>query len=143
MIVRIPEDIYSYEHKVLGNFTARQLVCMILALVIIAPVFIGLFITTGDPNISTIAATIVGLPILFCAVFKKDGQHLEKVIYIRFLEKFRYTRKRKFIMRNLYEIMQENQKEYKAYAELEKQQKGKQGKFACILSLAKKRHLSK
>lgn len=146
MIVKIQEDIFQYEHRVLGNFTARQLVFCGITLATVAPVFIGLFWTTGDPNISVIAAALVGLPILCCAIFKKDGVYLEKIIYIRFLEKFRYRQQRKFVMTNLYEVLQENQKEYETYAvELKKQaaKEGKQSHRPRFLSLVQKRQRTK
>jgi hypothetical protein len=146
MIIKIQEDIYNYEHRVWGNFTARQLVFGGIAFVAIALTFIGLFWKIGDLNLSFFAAVMVGVPIFFCAIKKKDGQYMEKILYIRFFERFRFKQKRKFVMSNLYEILQNNQKEYEAYVDELKQQKdqeAQQGHCPRFLSLAKKRHLTK
>ena len=147
MIVKIPDDIFNYQHKVWGNFTKRQLICGIIALVLIAVSFVWLLWKTNDPNLTTVVACLIGVPIFFEAKNDKDGQHFEKILYIRFFEKFRYKQKRKFIMSNLYEVLQAYQKECELYADYKKQeheqQKEKQSHPANFFSLAKKRYHTK
>lgn len=129
MIVQIPEDIYSYEHRVWGNFTKRQLICGAIALLIIFPIFIPVFINTGNPRLAALLSMLAAMPILCCGIVKKDGQHMEQILRYRFLQRFKYPQKRKFVMSNLYEIIQQNQKEYEAkdeghtVKELEKEKK--------------------
>lgn len=146
MIVKIPKDIYSYENKVVGNFTSRQLICLGIALLIIIPVFAGIFIKTNSVDLAAAVSFIIALPVLLCSVFKKDGQHLEKIIYYKILEKFKYRQKRKFVMSNLYEEIQRNQKEYEFANEKlkhDEEQKKEQNNKKRFASLVKKRHRSK
>lgn len=112
MIVKIPEDVYQYENKVWGNFTARLLVFFLIALGLTAMTFGLLFWATNSIDLSATVAIIVCLPIMSCGIFKKDGQPLEKIIKYRYLAKFRYKQKRKYVMTNLYEVIQNNQKEW-------------------------------
>lgn len=141
MIVKIPKDIYSYENKVVGNFTSRQLICLGIALLIIIPVFAGIFIKTNSVDLAATVSFIIALPVLLCSVFKKDGQHLEKIIYYKILEKFKYRQKRKFVMSNLYEEIQRNQKEYEFANEKlkhDEEQKKEQNNKKRFASLVKK-----
>jgi hypothetical protein len=117
MIVRIPDDIYSYDNKVWGNFTLRQIVCMGIALIVVIPIFILLFWSTGSIDLAAVISFFVAVPILMCATFKRDGQHLEKIIRYKLQARFKYPQKRKYVMTNLYEEILKNQKEYEAYHE--------------------------
>jgi hypothetical protein len=146
LIVKIPKDIYSYENKVVGNFTSRQLICLGIALLIIIPVFAGIFIKTNSVDLAAAVSFIIALPVLLCSVFKKDGQHLENIIYYKFLSKFVYKQKRKFVMSNLYEKIETNQKEYELANEMlknEEQQKKGQKHKKRFASVGKKGHRSK
>lgn len=146
MIVKIPKDIYSYENKVVGNFTSRQLICLGIALLIIIPVFAGIFIKTNSVDLAATVSFIIALPVLLCSVFKKDGQHLEKIIYYKFLSKFIYKQKREFVMSNLYEEIEKNQKEYELANEMLKnaeQQEKKEKHNKWFDSVGKKGHRSK
>jgi len=117
LIVKIPADIYSYDNKVWGNFTIRQIVCMGIALIVVIPIFILLFWSTNSIDLSALVAFFAAVPILMCATFQKDGQHLEKIFWYKFQSKFKYPQKRKYVMTNLYEEVVRNQKEYEAYYE--------------------------
>ncbi|MVB10828.1 PrgI family protein [Caprobacter fermentans] len=146
MIVPIPDDIYCYEHKVWGNFTKRQLICGLIALAVIFTVFIPVFWKTSNPRLSCFLAFVVAFPVILCGVWKKDGQYPEKVIWYQCRQRFKFPQKRKFVMSNLYEIIQRNQKEYEsAYEEYEnkEQQKKKKSRLRYFTSLVQKRHGSK
>lgn len=117
MIVKIPDDIYSYDNKVWGNFTLRQIVCMGIALIVVIPIFILVFWSTASIDLAAIISFFIAVPILMCATFKKDGQHLEQIIWYKFQAKFKYPQKRRYVMTNLYEEVMKNQKEYEAYHE--------------------------
>ena len=139
--VQMPENIYRYEHKVLGNFTARQLICGGIALAIIFPVFLTVFLKTGSPRLAVLLSTAASFPALACSVFKKDGQYLEQILRYRWRQKFKYPQKRKFVMHNLYEIIQQSQKEYEtADEEQEQRREGKKNHSFFPLSLGKKKH---
>lgn len=146
MIVPIPEDIYCYEHKVWGNFTKRQLICCGIALAIIAPIFISVFWKTGSPRLATLLAVFAALPVLICGVWKKDGQYIDKVLWYRYRQRFKYPQKRKFVMSNLYETIVQSQKEYELAHEIiesKKQKERKKGHFKCPFALAQKGYRSK
>ncbi len=117
MIVKIPEDIYSYDNKVWGNFTLRQVVCMGIALVTVIPIFVLIFWGTGSMDLAAFVCFFAAAPILLCAKAKKDGQHLEKIIWYKIQARYKYPQKRKYVMTNLYEEVVKNQKEYEAYHE--------------------------
>ena len=146
MIVPISEDIFVYEHKVWGNFTKRQLICGSIALVVICAVFIPVFWKTNSPRLATFLSMGAAVPILYSAIKKKDGQYLEKVLWYRYRQRFKFPQKRKYVMTNLYETIQQNQKEYDlANAEHEEQnsQEKKKGRFDRLTALVKKGHISK
>lgn len=103
MIVSIPEDIYGYESKSVGNFTIRQVVCISLSLVVIIATIVLLYLLTGIVEISAFVAAILGVPISLCGIIKQDGQPLEKVIRYKLLWKFKYPHNRPYQMDNLYQ----------------------------------------
>ncbi len=144
MIVQIPKDIYNYEHKVWGNFTKRQLICGLIALLIIFPIFILVFLNTGSPRLAAMLSMAAALPVLFCAVFKRDGQYMEQILRYRCRQRFKYPQKRKFVMTNLYEIIEQNQKEYETADEERKGRKlqKKEGRRKAFFALGKKEHRS-
>ena len=103
MIVSIPEDIYGYESKSVGNFTLRQVVCFCLALAVIAPTLVLLYWLTGSIDLSATVAILLGMPVLLCGFIKQDGQPLEKIIRYKLLWKFKYPHNRPYQMDNLYQ----------------------------------------
>ena len=117
MIVKIPEDIYAYENKTVGNFTTRQVVCGLLGFLLIAPTFFFLYWFTGSMELAAFASFLVSSPVFFAAVYKNRGQHLEQVLEYKLVWRFQYPRKRKFVMSNLYEDVERLQKEWEAYEE--------------------------
>jgi len=147
MIVKIPDDIYRYENKVAANFTMRQIVCIGISLVIIVPVFVLIFWNTDSIDLAALVAFCSGLPILMCATFHLDGQHLEQIVWYKYQSRFKYPQKRKYVMTNLYEEVINNQKEYDKFNENlirneEPQQKAKASK-KIFDALAQKRHHTK
>lgn len=90
MIIKIPDGIFNYKHKVWGNFTKWQLICRIVALVLIAASYFLLLWKTNDSDLSTAVACLIGVAIFFWAKVDTDGKHFERIIFIRFLKKFRY-----------------------------------------------------
>ncbi|HEX3016245.1 MAG TPA: PrgI family protein [Caproicibacter sp.] len=142
MIVQIPEDIYSYEHRALGNFTKRQIICGIIAIAIIFPVFVFTFWKLNNPRLAALLSMLAGFPVIACSIFKKDGQYLEKILLYRYRQRFKYPQKRKFVMSNLYEVIEQNQKEYEAADEEQKAnelQKGKKSPHKVVHSMGKKK----
>ena len=102
MYIPIPDDIYGYESKTFGNFTARQVVCFLLGLAVIAPMLFVMLRATGSVDLSALVAILLGMPVLMCGFIKQDGQYLERVILFKLRWKFKYPQHRPFRMHNLY-----------------------------------------
>jgi hypothetical protein len=83
MQIDLHEDVHSYENKFLGNFTKRQVLCIILALCVIAPTFIVLFLLVGSIDLASIVSLLLGVPIIACGIFKINGVPLEKMIWYK------------------------------------------------------------
>lgn len=145
MVVQIPKNIYSYEHKVVGNLTKRQAICGSIALVIIFPVFIAAFQNTGNSSLAGILSLATALPVLACSVVKRDGQYWDQILRYRFRQKFLYPQKRKFVMRNLYEIIEQDQKEYEKTDEEHEDGKSQKEKGCskALFALGKKKNRSR
>lgn len=125
MIVRIPEDIHSYESKSFGNFTVRQIICLVLGFSVIAPTWWFSYSITRSMDLSGALAFFVGIPICFCGFIKKHGVYLEKILIYRYKAKFMHTQKRPYHMSNLYEDVEIK---YIEVTEYEKQQQLQQEK---------------
>lgn len=106
MVLRIPKDFRSYEPKSFGNFTLRQAICLVVSFPIIAALFIPIFYLTNSIDLAGTVAVLVGIPIALCGFVKKDGVYLEKVIYALWISRFRYPRKRRYVMQNWYEDLE-------------------------------------
>jgi len=146
MIVKIQEDVYSYESKIWGNFNKRQLICILISLVIIATAFAIIFWTTNSIDLSAIISVVLCSPVLLCAIYNRDGQHLEQVMKYKYQSRFVYPQKRKHVMTNLYQEIEKNQKEYEIYNETlakEEQPKKDESSKNFIAALDKKRYHSK
>lgn len=93
----------AYENKAFGNFTVRQILCMVIAVVFIAPIFWGMYSLTKSIDVAGYLAALIGIPIVACGFIKRDGVFLERIIVAKWQSKAKFPRKRKFIMRNFYE----------------------------------------
>lgn len=142
MVVQVPKNIYSYEHKVAGNLTKRQLICGIIGLVIIFPIFIVSFQKTGNSSLAGFLSLAAALPVLACSVVKKDGQYWDQILRYRIRQRFLYPRRRKFVMHNLYEIIEQDQKESETANEEREDKKFQKNKGRCkaMLALGKKKN---
>lgn len=78
--VTVPKDLDKVKNKVVFNLTLRQIICVGAG----GAVGIPLYFLTKDVIGSTGAATamvMVMLPAFFFAMYEKDGQPLEKVLW--------------------------------------------------------------
>lgn len=114
MIVKIPDDIYSYEPKLFGNFTVRQVICVSISLGIITGVFIPLFLATHDTTMPGFLASMLGVPVMYSGLIRKDGLPFEKYLYLKIKSKS-YPSKRPFRMHNLYEDLNTLEKEMTSF----------------------------
>lgn len=110
MIVQIPDDVCDYEPKLIGHFTTRQLICIIIAFAAVAGIFIPLFLTTHDENISALPACLAGVPIITFGFIKRDGLYMEQILRIK-LQELREPTSRPYRMHNWYEDLSRSAKE--------------------------------
>ncbi len=78
--VKVPKDLDRIKNKVALNLTLRQIICFTIAGFIGIPVYFCLKGSMGVSN-ATVMAVIIMLPAFFLAMYEKDGQPLEKVVY--------------------------------------------------------------
>lgn len=116
MIVKIQEDIYAYDPKLLGNFTVRQVVFVAASFALITATFIPLYWLTGDVTIPGFLASMIGVPVMFAGMIKKDGLPFEKYLLLK-IKTAMYPKKRPFRMHNLYEDINTIGKELSAFEE--------------------------
>lgn len=139
----------SYENKVMGNFTMRQIICLIVALAFIAPTFWILFSLTNSVDIAGYMAAVIGIPIVACGFIKKDGVYLEKMIVAKWQSKKKYNQHRHYEMHNFYEDIEIIYKESLlndeiANAEKEKQEEtNKKSRKNKSIAMDKKKHRTK
>lgn len=102
MIVRIPEDIYAYKPKLIGNFTLRQALFTVSAAIILFVIFIPLYALTHDTSFAGFIASLVATCIMLAGRIEKDGLPFEKYLFLK-LKSHCHPDKRPFEMTNLYE----------------------------------------
>ncbi len=87
MLIEIPKNILSYNAKLLGGFTARQLICGITGCgAILYMYFIALANVEGQ--MKTYGAALVGVPILLIGFVQIYDMPLEKAIPIILYDNF-------------------------------------------------------
>ena len=103
--VTIPKDLSKIKTKWVLNLTKRQLVCFSIAGAIGIPIY---FLTRGLIGNSTAVLLMMALmfPFFFIAMYEKDGQPAEKVIFNMLRVKFFWPGKRPYKTENFYEIIQ-------------------------------------
>lgn len=121
MIVKIHEDITTYENKVAGNFTMRQIKGGLLAFIIIAGSFWGLPYLGVSGEISQLISVFLGLPVFVCTFWKMKGMYCDTII-IQKLKEMKYYRPRPFHMQNLYEDIENFIREEEKVDEKERKQ---------------------
>lgn len=94
IIVPIPTELKEIQSKLFMGLTKRQLIGFGLTGIVVVPSF--LLLKKLDINLAMYGAFIVGAPIIFSTIFKKDKLYIEKWVKnwletnILFKEKRRY-----------------------------------------------------
>nr|MCR5097915.1 PrgI family protein [Lachnospiraceae bacterium] len=78
--VTVPKDLDKVKNKIAFNLTLRQIVCFSIAGVMGVPLYFMTRPVIGVSN-ACIVAVLVMLPAFFFAMFEKDGQTAEKILF--------------------------------------------------------------
>lgn len=130
--IPVPRDLTRVKTKAFFNLTKRQLVCFGSAALIGVPLFFWIK-SMGNVSLATLVMIIAMLPLLFLAMYEKDGQPLE-VIAGHFIQaKFIRPKIRPFRTDNYYDVLM---RQYQLEKEVEKivfqeENADKRGQDAC------------
>lgn len=97
--VKIPKNINEIEAKVIGNFTKRQIITGIIAIIVSIPLFIILKKINQTLALYTLFAT--AFPIFFLGFYKKEGVYFDKRI-INYLKRVLFNKKIRVIKNETY-----------------------------------------
>lgn len=101
--IEINKDISKHEAKLIGSFTTRQTICMVIAVL----VFIGIrkIVPTMFPDdIRNFLCLIVITPILAVGWIKPYGLHFEKFVATVFVTNVLAPKIRKYKTKNMFDI---------------------------------------
>jgi hypothetical protein len=115
--VQIPKDLTKVKTKFMLGLTKRQVVCFGTAAVIRVPVF---FATRGALGNSSAVLLMMAfmLPAFFMAMYEKDGQTAERILFCFIRCRWFFPPKRPYITENFYSTIEQ---EGKIYAILEQE----------------------
>lgn len=94
--VKINRDIQQYKSKVILNFSLREFLSIVIAIVFVMPFhfFIGKYISK---NLTSWVELIVVTPILLAGFFEYHGMHFERYLMQILKSEIIYPKVRKFI----------------------------------------------
>ena len=123
--VAVPKDLAKVRSKLIFNLTPRQLICFGGAAIVGAPAY---FLTRGElgSSLSTMLLVVVALPFFFLAMYEKDGQPFEKVLWTMIQARYLYPAERPYQTKTVYDA--EEQPEAPAKS-VPKQRQSKQSKY--------------
>lgn len=103
--VPIPKDLNTVKSKVMFNLTKRQLLCFGGGALIGVPLFF-LIRSHGSSSVATICMIIVMLPAFLLAMYEKNGQPLEKVVWNMIQVCFLRPKQRPYKTNNFYAALE-------------------------------------
>jgi hypothetical protein len=103
--VQIPKDLTKVKTKLMLGLTKRQLICFGTAALIGVPVFLA---TRGALGNSTAVLLMMGLmlPAFFMAMYERDGQPAEKILFNILRCRWFFPAKRPYKTENFYYIIE-------------------------------------
>jgi len=102
--ISVPRDFSKVKSKVAFNLTARQLICFGAAAVVGVPLFFVLRDAAGNSG-ATLGMMAIMLPMFFLAMYQKNGQPAEKILWYYFQERFVRPKVRPYQTRNYYALL--------------------------------------
>ena len=107
--VPVPKDLSKVKTKVAFNLTARQLICLAVALIIGLPLFFLLKGLAGT-SLAAMAMILVMLPCFLLAMYEKHGQPLEVIVKNVIETQFVRPKERPYQTDNLYMMLERQRK---------------------------------
>lgn len=100
--IKIPKEINKYEAKLISVFTTRQTVCVAITCVLCILTYN--ILKPIDTNIASFACFAVAVPFVLCGWYKPYGMHFEQFFKTVLFSAFLAPAKRKYKIKNYYEI---------------------------------------
>ena len=107
--VPVPKDLNSVKTKVLFNLTKRQLICFGGGAAIAVPLFF-LCKSVMSTSAASIIMIIVLLPFMLLAMYEKNGQPLEKIVWNIVQVCFLRPKQRPYRTNNFYAVLERQEK---------------------------------
>lgn len=102
--VPIPKDLNTVKSKVAFNLTKRQLICFGCAVLIGLPLFF--LLRSHGASVATICMIVVMLPFFMLAMYEKNGQPLEKILWNVIQVSFLRPKRRPYKTNNFYAALE-------------------------------------
>jgi hypothetical protein len=103
--VSIPKDLTKVKTKIALGLTKRQIACFGAAALIGIPVFFATKDLLGN-SASVLLMMALMLPAFFIAMYEKDGQPAERILFNIIRSRWFYPPKRPYKTENLYSIIE-------------------------------------
>ena len=107
--VPVPKDLNAVKTKVLFNLTKRQLICFGGGAAIAVPLFF-LCKSVMSTSAASIIMIIVLLPFMLLAMYEKNGQPLEKIVWNIVQVCFLRPKQRPYRTNNFYAVLERQEK---------------------------------
>ena len=107
--VPVPKDLNAVKTKVMFNLTKRQLICFGSGAAVGVPLFF-LCKSFMNTSVATIIMIIVMLPFMLMAMYEKNGQPLEKIVWNIVQVCFLRPKHRPYQTNNFYAVLERQEK---------------------------------
>ena len=103
--VPVPKDLSTVKTKVMFNLTKRQLICFGSGAAVAVPLFF-LCKKVMDTSVASLIMIIVLLPFMLLAMYEKNGQPLEKIVWKIVQVCFLRPKQRPYKTNNFYSVLE-------------------------------------
>ena len=107
--VPVPKDLNAVKTKVMFNLTKRQLICFGSGAAVGVPLFF-LCKSFMNTSVAAIIMIIVMLPFILMAMYEKNGQPLEKIVWNIVQVCFLRPKQRPYQTNNFYSVLERQEK---------------------------------
>ena len=107
--VPVPKDLNAVKTKVMFNLTKRQLICFGSGAAVGVPLFF-LCKSFMNTSVAAIIMIIVMLPFMLMAMYEKNGQPLEKIVWNIVQVCFLRPKQRPYQTDNFYSVLERQEK---------------------------------